>query len=90
MIGIPFLILPFVILVILAVALFVLWLWMLIDCLKRPDNKFAIGGNNAKLIWTLVIIFTGFIGALLYYFFIKRKDYGGNGGTKMKFKNIAS
>ena len=45
------LILPFVILG------FVFWLWMLIDCLKRPDDKFAIGGNNAKLIWVLVIIF---------------------------------
>ena len=64
------LILPFVILG------FVFWLWMLIDCLKRPDDKFAIGGNNAKLIWVLVIIFTGFIGALIYYFIIKikRKD----------------
>ncbi len=48
------------------------WLWMLIDCLKRPDDKFAIGGKYAKLIWVLVIIFTGFIGALLYYFLIKR------------------
>ncbi len=51
---------------------FIPWLWMLIDCLKRPDDKFAIGGNNAKLIWVLVIVFTGLIGALLYYFLIKR------------------
>lgn len=50
------------------------WLWMLIDCLKRQDGKFAIGGNNAKLIWVLVIIFTGLIGALIYYFLIKRTD----------------
>jgi hypothetical protein len=27
----------------------IFWLWMLIY-LKRPDDKFAIGGNNAKLI----------------------------------------
>lgn len=52
----------------------VFWLWMLIDCLKRQDDKFAIGGNNAKLIWVLVIIFTGLIGALIYYFLIKRTD----------------
>ncbi len=52
----------------------VFWLWMLIDCLKRPDDKFKIGGNNAKLIWILVIIFTGLIGALIYYFLIKRTD----------------
>lgn len=50
----------------------VFWLWMMIDCLKRQDDKFAIGGNNAKLIWVLVIIFTGLIGALIYYFLIKR------------------
>ncbi len=48
------------------------WLWMLIDCLKRPDDMFKFGGNNAKLIWILVIIFTGFIGAVIYYFLIKR------------------
>jgi uncharacterized membrane protein YozB (DUF420 family) len=60
--------------IIIAILLFVLWLWALIDCLKRQDGKFAIGGNNAKLIWVLVIIFTGIIGALIYYFLIKRKD----------------
>ncbi|MCZ7399248.1 MAG: PLDc N-terminal domain-containing protein [Candidatus Methanoperedens sp.] len=64
-----FLILLFVIL---AVALFVLWFSMLIDCLKRPDDKFVYGGNNARLIWILVIIFTGLIGALIYYFLIKK------------------
>jgi hypothetical protein len=51
----------------------VLWVWMLIDCIKRPDDKFAYGGNYAKLIWILVIIFTGFIGSLIYYFLIKRE-----------------
>ena len=61
-------------LVILGAALIVLWLWMLIDCLKRPDDKFAYGGNNAKLIWIIVIIFTGLIGALIYYFLIKKTD----------------
>lgn len=60
--------------VILAAVVFIFWLWMLIDSLKRQDDKFAIGGNNAKLIWVLVIIFTGLIGALIYYFLIKRKD----------------
>ena len=58
--------------VILGFILFVLWLWMLIDCLKRPDDNFEIGGNNVKLIWVLVIVFTGFIGALIYFFLVKR------------------
>lgn len=52
----------------------VFWLWMLIDCLKRQDDMFKFGGNNAKLIWILVIIFTGLIGAIIYYFLIKRTD----------------
>ncbi len=60
--------------ILVALVFLVLWLWMLIDCLKRQDDKFAVGGNNAKLIWVLVIIFTGLIGALIYYFVIKRTD----------------
>jgi hypothetical protein len=62
------------ILIIPAVALIVLWLLMLIDCLKRPDGKFKPSGDNAKLIWIFVIIFTGFIGALIYYFLIKKTE----------------
>ncbi len=52
----------------------VFWLWMLIDCLKRQDFKF--GGNHARLIWVMVLIFSGIIGfgALIYYFLIKRTD----------------
>jgi len=53
----------------------ILWVWMLIDCIKRPDDKFAYGGNYAKIIWILVIIFTGFIGALIYYFLIRLDRY---------------
>ena len=56
------------------VLVIVFWLWMLIDCLKRSDGKFKIGGNNAKVIWVIVIIFTCFVGALIYYLLIKRKD----------------
>ncbi|VVB87586.1 Uncharacterised protein [uncultured archaeon] len=52
----------------------VFWLWIMIDCLKRPDDRFKIGGKDAKLIWILVIIFTGLIGAVFYYFLIKRTD----------------
>ncbi len=61
-----------IILILAAIVLLIFWLWMLIDCLKRPDDKFAYGGNNAKLIWVLAIIFTGLIGALIYYFLIKK------------------
>ncbi|MAG08377.1 hypothetical protein CMO89_02810 [Candidatus Woesearchaeota archaeon] len=38
---------------------------MLIDCLKSKLN------HNDKLIWTLVIIFTNFIGAFIYLLYVK-------------------
>lgn len=41
---------------------FVLWVWMLADCLKKETDE-----GNTRLIWVIVIIFTYIIGALLYY-----------------------
>lgn len=39
----------------------VLWIWMLIEVLTRETNE-----NNNRLIWALVIIFTHWLGALIY------------------------
>ncbi len=46
--------------VILGIAAFALWLWMLIDLLQssRPSNE--------KLLWVVLMVFLGFIGSLLY------------------------
>lgn len=53
----------FVLLIPLALALLGFWLWMLIDCAtKEPDQ-----GNN-KIVWILVIVLAGWIGALIYFF----------------------
>lgn len=52
-----------------AFAFFFLWLWMLYDCLKREDYA----GPNDKLLWALVILFAGIIGAALYYFLVKAR-----------------
>lgn len=38
------------------------WIWMLIDCAIHEPS-----GGNDKVIWILIIIFTHFIGALIYY-----------------------
>lgn len=46
-----------------------LWIWMLIDCVKRDFKK-----ENDKILWILVIVLAGWIGALIYYFMIKRKE----------------
>ena len=46
-----------------AVASFGFWIWMLIDCITKESSE-----GNDKLIWILVIVFTNFVGAPLYYF----------------------
>jgi hypothetical protein len=38
------------------------WIWMLIDCATKEPAE----GNN-KTVWILIILFTHFIGALIYY-----------------------
>ena len=37
------------------------WIWMLIDCATKEP-----GEGNDKIIWILVIIFTHWLGALIY------------------------
>ena len=41
--------------------------WMLIDCVQRKFKK-----DNDRVIWVLIIVFLNWIGALVYYFVIKR------------------
>ena len=52
----------------LSLAFFAFWIWMLIDCLQYEEDK-----DNQKLVWALVIIFTNWLGALIYYF-VRRKE----------------
>jgi len=40
----------------------VFWVWMLVDCATKEPSQ-----GNDKIIWILVIIFTHWIGALIYY-----------------------
>ncbi len=51
------------------------WLWMLIDAITRCPSE-----NNLKLIWILVIVFTGIIGALIYMF-VQRPKNPAQGGA---------
>lgn len=46
----------------------ILWLWLLIDCIKREFSN-----PNDKIMWILLFIFTQTIGALIYYLVVKRK-----------------
>jgi len=53
-------ILPFFLLPALAA---IFWIWMLVDCLTQESSE-----GNDKLAWTLVILLTNFIGAVIYFF----------------------
>lgn len=58
-----------ILIMILGFALTIFWLLMLIDAVKR---EFAI--HNQKILWILLIVFTGWIGALVYYFLVKKNN----------------
>jgi hypothetical protein len=55
------------------IALFILalifWIFMIVDCAKRKFKE-----ENEKVVWILVIILASWIGALIYYFIVKRPD----------------
>jgi hypothetical protein len=42
---------------------FVIWLWLLIDCIKNPNLT-----SNERIIWVLVIIFLPCLGSIIYFF----------------------
>ena len=49
-------------------AAFVFWIMMIIDVAKRKFKK-----PNDKIVWVLVVVLAGVIGATVYYFVVKRK-----------------
>ncbi len=53
--------------------LFVVWIIMLVDVAKRPNDQFPGGGENAKTMWLIIVILTGGIGAIVYYFMVRKK-----------------
>ena len=44
------------------------WIWMLVDCASNEPSQ-----GNDKVVWILVIIFTFWIGALIY-FLVRRPE----------------
>jgi hypothetical protein len=55
--------------VLVMIPLFAFWIWMLIDVIKRVPSE-----ENKKLIWILVVVLAGFIGAAIYYFVQRPKN----------------
>jgi hypothetical protein len=60
--------LMFLPLLLIGLACFGFWLWMLVDCATND----GLHGND-KIIWVLIILFTHFIGALIYLFVARPK-----------------
>ena len=60
MVLLPLLLMLFIVPVVLLA--FAFWVWMLVDCATKESSQ-----GNDKIIWILVIIFTHWLGALIYY-----------------------
>ena len=61
--GILVLLMVLAVVIPLAVASFVFWIWMLISAIQ---NKGLTEGE--KIAWVLVMVFVHFLGAILYFF----------------------
>ena len=47
----------------------IFWIFMLVDSIKRKYKN-----SDDKIIWGLVVVLLGVLGALIYYFVVKRKS----------------
>ncbi|MBP9759100.1 PLDc N-terminal domain-containing protein [Candidatus Dojkabacteria bacterium] len=55
---------------VIAIGSLVFWIIMLIDAIKREYQN-----ENDKIMWILLLVFTGSIGALVYFFVEYRKKH---------------
>jgi ATP-dependent Zn protease len=60
----PFDLVWFLVFCAVALAGFLFWTWMLVDCATQEANV-----GNTKIVWILIILFGNGIGALIYFFF---------------------
>lgn len=68
------LIIVWIVFMIVGLALSVFWIWMLVDAIKRPFDQ--------KTMWIILLIILGWIGAIAYYFVIKRKNVSGGSAPR--------
>ena len=69
--GLGFLLIGFLVLGVMSCSLAILgfWVWMLVECALYTPAE-----NNLKLVWVLIIVLTGCIGALIFFFVQRPKD----------------
>jgi len=49
------------IIVILSLAVFVFWIWTIIDCIRNTNYD-----DTRRIMWVLIIVLLGFIGSIIY------------------------
>jgi len=60
------LIIFWLIFMLISILFFAFWIWMLVDCVKRDFDQ--------KVLWIILILVLGWIGAIAYYFVVRRKN----------------
>lgn len=55
--------------IIISILLFIFWIFMIVDCAQREFKN-----PNDKVLWILIIVLVHWIGAIIYYFVVKRQD----------------
>ena len=69
-VGFTFLVILFAIAIIgFAIFLFVFWILMIVDCATRKFKN-----DIEKVVWILILIFVHILGAIIYYFVVKRQN----------------
>jgi hypothetical protein len=58
------------------IGLLIFWIWMLVDCISRIPCDFRLlfttQHRYEKWIWLAIVILTGWLGSLIYFFIIRR------------------
>jgi hypothetical protein len=57
---------------ILGLALFILWIWMLIDSIARNEWEYP-EGSGSKVLWIVLLILFSYLAAIIYYFMVYKK-----------------
>jgi hypothetical protein len=55
---------------------FVVWIIALVDCAKRENMDFPSPSENSKVLWILIVVLAGGVGAIIYYFLVMKKMPG--------------